>query len=55
MSNILVDLVEHYRTATIEAIVKRDNEKIERYLSILTVLHYPTYLLIKTMLKKKSK
>jgi len=55
MSNIVVDLVEHYRIAVIKSIIKRDSEKTERYLSILLVLHYPTYLVLKVMLTKQSK
>lgn len=55
MSNILVELVEHYRTACIQAIVKRDKEKVKKYLSILLVLHQPTYIVLKAMLSKKSK
>ena len=55
MSNIVVGLVEHYRTSCIEAIIKRDKQKTERYLSILLVLHQPTYLVLKAMLSKKSK
>jgi hypothetical protein len=55
VSSVIVGLVEHYRSAAIEAIIKRDSEKTERYLSILLVLHYPTYLVLKVMLTKKSK
>jgi hypothetical protein len=55
MTNILAALIEHYRTEAIKAIIKRDREKTERYLSILLVLHYPTYLVLKTYAYKKSK
>lgn len=55
MSNIVVGLVEHYRTACIQAIIKKDKQNVERYLSILLVLHQPTYLVLKAMLNKKSR
>lgn len=54
MSNIIVGLVEHYRTACISAIIKRDKQNVEKYLNILLVLHRPTYLVLKSMLNKKE-
>lgn len=55
MSNILISLIEHYKNVCIQAIVKKDKQNIEKYLSILLVLHEPTYTVLKDMNNKKSK
>ena len=55
MSSILTDLLIHYRTACITAMVKRDKQSVEKYLSIILVLHKPTYIALKIMQTKKSK
>jgi hypothetical protein len=54
MSNILLDLVTHYRTACVKAIVKKDAQSAEKYLSILCVLHRPTYAALKSIKKRKE-
>jgi hypothetical protein len=55
MTNIITDLITHYRTACIKAIVKKDVQSTEKYLSILQLLHRPTYIAIKNIQNKKSK
>lgn len=55
MSNMIVSLIEHYKNICIQAIVRKDKQNIEKYLSILLVLHKPTYLVLKDLKNKKSK
>ena len=54
MSSALKPLVEHYRNLCINCIAKKD-ENAEKYLSILLVLHKPTYIALKEFQNKKSK
>ena len=50
-TNILIELIEHYKRIYVRAIIANKTEQAYTYLSILSTLHYPTYLAAKNIKK----
>lgn len=50
-TNILFGLIEHYKRLYVRSLIANKSEQASMYLSILSTLHYPTYLAAKNIKK----
>jgi hypothetical protein len=50
-TNILGELLEHYKKQYVRALVAHKTEESKVYLSVLAAIHYPTYLAAKSIKK----
>jgi len=50
-TNILVELIDRYKRLYVRALIGKNQEQANVYLSVLSTIHYPTYLAAKHIKK----